>query len=185
MQLAAALPQASRPPSNDLGGPGQPAQFAAPVASPPASFETLADAWRALYADATMPAAGQVTAAARAHAAQHAQQGHGKCRLLAATALALAVLAAPLPAGAQTISPDNLKVTPDRHLQVLSPAGTVLYDVPLAGLVPLVDTPEGKAVMVVQADGHFGFVPYAPAVAAILAQVPPSPAPTSDTPPAL
>ena len=99
-------------------------------------------------------------------------------RTLLLAALALAALAAPTPAGAQTTSPDNLKVTANQHLQVLSPAGAVLYDVPLAGLVPLVDTPEGKAIIAVQADGHFGFVPYAPAIAALLAQVPPSSAPS-------
>lgn len=183
MQLAAALPQATRPSVNIVGDRGAPAQFAAPVVSPPASFDTLADAWCALYADAILPAAGQVTAVVRAHA-RHAQPSNSIRSLLAATALALAALAAPIPARAQkTISPNNLTVTPDRHLQVLSPAGAVLYDVPLAGLLPLVETAEGQAVVVVQADGHFGFVPYAPAIAAILAQVPPSP--TSNAPPAL
>ncbi len=101
-------------------------------------------------------------------------------RTLLLAALALAVLPAPIPASAQTTPRDTLNVTPDKHLQVLSASGAVVYDVPLAGSVPLVDTPEGRAAVIIQTDGTIGLVPYAAAMAALFAQVPPSPAPSTN-----
>ena len=101
---------------------------------------------------------------------------------LLVTAAALAILAAPLPAGAELMPPPSLQVTPDKHLQILGPTGTVLHDLPLAGALPLVDTPDGKAVVAIEPDGSFAFVPYAAAMAALFAHVPPPPAPSINAP---